>query len=89
MNWTVLRVSENDVLNALMKDDLISRQSVSVRDHPEGGKVVLIEGADEALARAREMASDSVLEGEDAAEWYDRIKGEEESVASGVGMIFD
>jgi len=88
MNWTVLRVKDTKVLDALLKHDVVSRQSVSVRDHPDGGKTLLIEGSDEALAIVREIAGDSVLEGPEAKAWHDRIREEEDSVATGLGAIF-
>ncbi|MCI0497322.1 MAG: hypothetical protein L0Z54_03400 [Thermoplasmata archaeon] len=89
MNWTVLKVSDAKVLNALLAHDIVSRQSVSVRDDTDGGKVVLIEGSDEALAMARDIARDSAMKDDDAKRWYDRIREEEASVAIGLGAIFD
>ena len=89
MKWTILNVKDQELINGLLGDDMVSRQSVTTRDDPDGGKIILIEGSDEALDRVSEMAPDVAIEGEAAQEWFDRIKSEESAVASGVGMIFD
>ena len=89
MKWTILKVKDQELIKGLLGDDMVSRQSVTTRDDPDGGKIILIEGSDEALDRVLEMAPDVAMEGEDAQEWFDRIKSEESAVASGVGMIFD
>jgi len=89
MKWTILNVKDQELINGLLGDDMVSRQSVTTRDDPDGGKIILIEGSDEALDRVRELAPDVAMEGEEAQEWFDRIKSEESAVASGVGMIFD
>jgi len=89
MKWTILKVKDQELINGLLGDDMVSRQSVTTRDDPDGGKIILIEGSDEALDRVSEIAPDVAMEGEAAQEWFDRIKSEESAVASGVGMIFD
>ncbi len=89
MNWTILRVKDQELINGLLKDDVVSRQSVTTKDDPDGGKIILIEGSDEALDRVAEMAPETALDEDEAQEWFDRIKSEESAVASGVGMIFD
>lgn len=82
-------------IEALLKDDLVSRQSVLVRDARslgvEGeGTIVLVEGTDAALARA-----DGILEGagvrlpqKEADAAYTRFKAQDEDAASGMGLLF-
>lgn len=82
-------------VEALLKDDLVSRQSVLVRDARslgvEGeGTIVLVEGSEAALARA-----DSLLEGaaarlpaKEADAAYARFKSQDEDAASGMGLLF-
>jgi histidinol dehydrogenase len=89
MKWTILKVKDQELINGLLRDDIVSRQSVTTRDDADGWKIILVEGSDEALDRVNELAPDVAIGGEDAQEWYNRIKSEESAVASGVGMIFD
>lgn len=82
-------------IEALLKDDLVSRQSVLVRDARslgvEGeGTIVLVEGSAAALARA-----DNLLEGagirlpeKEADAAYMRFKSQDEDAASGMGLLF-
>ena len=85
---------EMDILN---KDDLISRQSLTVRDARslgiEGDGIYLkIEGSKEALDRTEDLIKEHEL-GEklsetDAQPINDTIMDEEESASEGMGMLF-
>ena len=76
-------------------DDLISRQSITQRDASalkieKEVQILVIEGEDDALARARELLKD-IGEEQDEAKSQDileKLKGEEEGAAEGVGFIF-
>ena len=81
--------------DAVLQDDLVSRQSITVREgralgFPDLGFVYRIEGADPAIARADELFKGigAKLDAGKAKAVYDAIKSQEDDVASGIGMIF-
>lgn len=97
MNYTIFCVEKTQAskINQILRDDLISRQSILVRDASalnieKDVRYVLIEGSDEALKKADELFTDTgkKLNEGDAKTIYDKIKTEESAVASGVGFIF-
>jgi hypothetical protein len=75
-------------------DDLVSRQSIALRDgsalgFPEFGRLVIVEGTDAGVARAvQRFAFAAKLEGAKAEAVYKAFKAQEDDVASGVGLIF-
>jgi hypothetical protein len=79
----------------VLKDDLVSRQSIVERDSdalgfPGLGTLVLVEGDEKAVARASELfkgiAED--LPPAKAAAVHRKIRDQEDDVAAGVGLIF-
>ncbi|UCE38291.1 MAG: hypothetical protein JSW00_03375 [Thermoplasmata archaeon] len=97
MSYAIFSVEKTQAskINKILKDDLISRQSISVRDAKalsieKDVRYVLIEGTDEAIAKADELFSEvgKKEDEEEAKNIYDKIKSEESDVATGVGMIF-
>jgi len=77
------------------RDDIVSRQTIKTYDFSSlglkgDGVVILIEGSEDAIERAKELAKDKLelIEGEEAEEIYKKIKELEESVSMGVGAIF-
>ena len=76
------------------KDDLVSRQSIAIRDgaalgFPDLARLVLVEGSEAGVARAVErFAFATRLAGDKAESVYRAIKSQEDDVASGVGFIF-
>ena len=76
------------------QDDLVSRQSIVLRDgaslgFPDLARVVLVEGSSAGVARAvARFAFATRLEGEKAENVYRAIKSQEDDAASGVGFIF-
>jgi len=84
-------------INTLVKDDLVSRQSILTRDSSSldiKGEVsfVKIEGSEAGLKRAMELAKElefKKLNDKKAKEIDKKIKEQEDSAASGLGMIFD
>ena len=84
-------------INTLTKDDLVSRQSILTRDSSSldlDGDVsyVKIEGSNEGLKRAKELAKElkfKKLDEKRAKKVDEKIKEQEDSAASGMGMIFD
>lgn len=99
MSYVIFEVKSDQVgkINSLLKDDLISRQSILTRDagslELEGDVSFLkIEGSDEGLKRAESLAEElgfSKLDEKKAAEVNEKIIQQEDSAADGMGMIFD
>lgn len=96
-----VKVADAPRVDAALKDplnpksDLVSRQSVLIRDAralnlPGEGRLVLVEGTEAALAAARELFKDFAtrLEGPAAEAAYRAFKAQDEDVASGIGFIF-
>ena len=81
--------------DGVLKDDLVSRQSIAERDSetlgfPGLGTLVLVEGDDKAVARAAELFKGigEELPPAKAASVRQKIRDQEDDVAAGVGMIF-
>ncbi len=79
----------------LLEDDLVSRQSISLRDAKALGTdfvglIVVIEGNEAAIRRFEEISGEDVerLEDKDADGVYELLKKEEEDAAEGVGLLF-
>lgn len=79
----------------VLKDDIISRQSIAIRDAIGIGinkevRYILIEGAENAIKRAEELFKEIGIKEEtkSAEEIYKKIKEQEDNVASGIGVIF-
>jgi hypothetical protein len=97
MNYAIFSVEKSQAskINKILRDDLVSRQSISVRDASalnidKDVRYVLIEGTEEALKKADELFSEvgTKENEEEAKNIYNKIKSEESDVASGVGFIF-
>jgi len=97
MPWTIFSVPSDrrTELDAVLKDDLLSRQSQKVRDgaslgDPAGTTVVLLEGSAEAVKRAEELLGPVGTRpaGADAERLYRRLKDEEEAASAGMGLFF-
>ena len=99
MTYIIFEVKSESIgkINQMLKDDLISRQSIITRDsnslNIEGDVSFLkIEGSDEGLKRAEELAKEFEFEKLDekkAKEVNQKIEEQEDSAADGMGMIFD
>ena len=79
----------------VLKDDLVSRQSIAEREaeplgFPGLGTLVLVEGDEKAVARAADLFKEVAeeLPGEKAAAVRKKIRDQEDDVAAGVGLIF-
>ena len=97
MAWTLFLVptTKRTELDAVLRDDAISRQSHTVRDAaaaggPAGELYVMIEGAPEAVDRAKSLLGPlgKHLAGPDGEAVHRRFKDEEESASSGMGLFF-
>ena len=99
MPYVIFEVKSEDVgkINKLIKDDLVSRQSILTRDSSSLNlkgefSYVKIEGSKEGMKRAEEIAKEmefKKLDVKKAKEINEKIEEQEESAASGMGMIFD
>lgn len=98
MSYIIFEVKTDDVgsINKLVKDDLVSRQSILTRDASALGldddvSYLKIEGSKEGLKKATELAEEfgfKKLSEKDAQEINEKIIAEEEEAADGMGMIF-
>ncbi len=82
-------------IKEVLRDDIVSRQSITTRDAgalklDKEAQIVLIEGEDSALERAKELFKElgTVEEGSTAEEIYSKFKEDEKDAAAGVGFIF-
>ena len=99
MTYIIFEVESENLgnINKLIKDDLVSRQSILTRDSSsldlKGDlSYVKIEGSDNGLKRAEEIAKElgmKKLDEKKANEINKKIEEQEDSAASGMGMIFD
>ena len=99
MTYIIFEVKSDEIgkINKITKDDLVSRQSIFTRDsnslNMKGDfSIIKIEGSKEGLARAKELAKELKLKKLDekkAKKINDIILEQEDSAASGMGMIFD
>lgn len=97
MAWTLFAVpsSARTALEAVLKDDTISRQSQKVRDAstlggPKETTYVLIEGGPDGVRRADELLGPigTKLTGADGEALYAKFKAEEDASSVGMGLFF-
>ena len=99
MTYVIFEVKSDDVgkINNIVKDDLVSRQSILTRDANSLGidgnaSYLKIEGSDAGIKRSEELAKEQgfkKLNTKKAKEINNKIEEQEDSAASGMGMIFD
>jgi len=99
MSYVIFKVksAEQGKINTMLKDDLVSRQSIVIRDANSldikvGVSFLKIEGSKEGIQRAEELAKElgmKKLPEKKAKIINDKIKEQEDSAATGMGMIFD
>ncbi|UCD14429.1 MAG: hypothetical protein JSW60_03170 [Thermoplasmatales archaeon] len=99
MTYVIFEVKSEDTgkINRLIKDDIVSRQSILTRDSNSletKGDVsyVKIEGSDQGLKQAKKLAKELGLKklAQKKAQYInEKIEEQEDSAASGMGMIFD
>lgn len=82
--------------NSLLKDDLVSRQSLTFRNaanlgSKEDAVCIKISGSEEALSRAAELIGDKgkPVEGIEREKILKQLAEEEDAVARGFGNIFE
>ena len=99
MAYVIFEVASENTgkITQLTKDDLVSRQSILTRDASaldidKEVSYVKIEGSDDGIKRAEELAKEldlKKLPQKDAETVNKKIAEQEDSAASGMGMIFD
>jgi len=97
--YVIFEVKSEDAgkINKIIKDDLVSRQSILTRDSSslniKGEFLYLkIEGSDAGIKKALELAKEYGLKkmvDKKAKNINDKIAEQEDSAATGMGMIFD
>ncbi len=98
MSYVIFEVKSehSGTINKFVKDDLISRQSILTRDASalnidKDVTYLKIDGSDEGLKRAEQLAEEmefKKLDEKEASEINDKIVEQEDSAADGMGMIF-
>ena len=99
MVYVIFEVKSEDVgkINKVIKDDLVSRQSILTRDSNslsmKGDFTYLkIEGSEAGIKKAEELAKEfefKKLNEKKSKEINEKINEQEDSAATGMGMIFD
>ncbi len=99
MTYIIFEVKSENVgeIDKMIRDDLVSRQSILTRDSSsldikENVFYVKIEGSEEGLKKAKKLAKElefKKLGKKKAEEINKKIEEQEDSAASGMGMIFD
>jgi hypothetical protein len=97
MAWTIFSVpsAKRAELDAVLKDDLVSRQSQKLRDAavmggPADQTYILIDGSTEGIARANELLAKvgTVLPPSEGAVLRQRFQDEEDAASAGMGLFF-
>jgi hypothetical protein len=97
MAWTIFSVpsGKRSELDATLKDDLVSRQSQTVRDAgalggPADTVYVLIEGSGDAVRRAEELLAPvgTKLPAADAERLHQHFRDEQDQASAGMGLFF-
>ena len=89
-----VKLEKDEIISEVISDDLVSRQTISVRDGKSLGmkedvKYAMIEGSEEAIERAEEIFSEEdVGEAENAEKVREKIKEEDQAAAEGMGTVF-
>ena len=99
LTYVIFEVKSEDAgkINKLIKDDTVSRQSILTRDSSSldtkgNFSYVRIEGSDNGLKQANKLAKElgfKKLSQKKAQEINKKIEEQEDSAATGMGMIFD
>ena len=92
-----VKSAEAGKIQTMLQDEIVNRQSIVIRDanslDVKGSVSFLkVEGSAEGLKRAEELAKElgmKKLTDKKAKKIEDKIKEQEDSAATGMGMIFD
>ena len=99
MAYVIFEVKSAEVgkIQTMLQDDIVNRQSIVIRDAnsldiKEAVSYLMVEGSAEGLKRAEELAKElgmKKLPVKKAKTIEEKIKEQENSAATGMGMIFD
>jgi len=99
MTYIIFEVKPDEAgkINTITKDDTVSRQSIIIRDSNSidikgDNSYLKIEGSEDGIKRAKELAKElglKELDKKKAEEINKKIEQQEDSAATGMGMIFD
>ena len=99
MSYVIFEVksAEAGKIQTMLQDDIVNRQSIVIRDAnsldiKEAVSYLKVEGSTDGLKRAEELAKElgmTKLTEKKAKEIDEKIKEQEDSAATGMGMIFD
>jgi hypothetical protein len=99
MSYVIFEVksAEGGKIQTMLQDDIVNRQSIVIRDANSldikgAASYLKIEGSSEGLKRAKELAKElgmKKLPDKKAKKIDEKIKEQEDSAATGMGMIFD
>ena len=99
MAYVIFEIKSEDTgkINTLIKDDIVSRQSILTRDSSSldvkgDFSYLKIDGSKNGLAQANKLAKElgfKKLSQKKAQEINKKIEEQEDSAATGMGMIFD
>lgn len=95
MPYQVYRVkaADRDRLDRALGDDILSRQSLQVRDarhfgRPGSDLYLFVDGSDAGILRADALLLDFAERAPDAAELHAALQEEDDEAASGLGALF-
>ncbi|MDG6224657.1 MAG: hypothetical protein QCI82_04000 [Candidatus Thermoplasmatota archaeon] len=97
MDYLIISLAKDKgaALGKLVQDDLVSRQTLNIREAKGLGiekdeTYILIEGSDEALRKAVELISEegTVLSSPEKERIRDLLRKADEEVAEGLGLMF-
>ncbi len=89
-----LEKTENKLLDQLLNDDILGRQSIQYKNGEDYGYpssyIVIIEGSEDIFKRVGEIFGSALKELGDkkSQKIYEKIKNEENSSKEGMGFIF-
>ena len=99
MVFVIFEIKTEDAgkINKVITEDIVSRQSILNRDSNslgiKGNFIYLkIEGSEQGIKKAKELAKEQgfkKLDNKKAKKINDKIAEQEDSAATGMGMIFD
>jgi len=92
-----VKAAEAGKIQTMLQDEIVSKQSIVIRDASslnmkDEVSYLKVEGSAEGLKRAEELAKElgmKKLPDKKALKINEKIKEQEDSAATGIGMIFD
>ena len=99
MSYVIFEIKSEETgkIQTILQDNIVNRQSIVIRDAnslniKEAVSYLKVEGSSEGLKRAEELAKELEIKkvpDNEAKKINEKIKEQEDSAATGMGMIFD